>query len=219
MVTCSNCGELSKKDVRIYRDDLKKQNIKISPILPICVHCNGEVEISHKCTAGSIIVLNGTCGSGKTAVAEHLQDNGYLAIDGDCAIQSLRYKKGVKQYEWNELIDEIAHEISLLTYFNENIVLAHIILPEDVEKYMRFFSMYGLQYKFILLKPDYQTAVERCQSRTAHDSVTPEKWIRHFYDLLVFDEHTTDLIDNTAKSIEETVAEISTLPWRVATLI
>jgi len=145
-----------------------------------------------------------------------LQDNGYLAIDGDCAIQSLRHKRGTKQYEWNELIDEIAREIELLTYFNSNIVLSHVVLPEDVEKYTQIFALYGLQYKFILLKPDYQAAVERCQSRTVHDSVTPEKWIRHFYDLLVFDEHVADLVDNTNKSIEETVAEISNLPWKVA---
>ena len=165
---------------------------------------------------GNIIVVNGTCGSGKTSIAECLQNNGYLAIDGDCAIQSLRCKKKVKQYEWNELIDEILYEISLLTYFNKNIVLSHVILPKDLGKYMQAFASYGLQYKFVTLRPDYQTAVERCKSRTAHDNITPEKWIRYFYDLLVFDEQMADTIDNTNQSIEETVAEISNLKWRIA---
>jgi len=215
MISCVNCGELSSEDVQIYRDDLKKQHVKILPVLPICMRCNAEVEISHTCTSGNIIVLNGTCGSGKTSIAEYLQDNEYLVIDGDCAVQSLRHKKRVKQYEWNELINEITNEIKLLTYFNKNIVLSHIVLPEDVEKYMRIFELCRLQYKFILLKPDYQTAVQRCQNRTAHDSVTPEIWVRHFRDLLVFDKRMADVIDNTNQSIEETVAEIFNLPWRV----
>ena len=214
MILCKNCGALSKEDVRIYRDDLKKQNIKIVPVLPTCIRCGAQVQISHPCTSANIIVLNGTSGSGKTSVAEYLQNNGYLAMDGDCAIQSLRYKTGTKKYEWQALIEEIAIEIGLLMHFTKNIVLSHIVLPEDVEVYMQIFASYGLQYKFALLKPNYQTAVERCQTRTAHESVTPEVWIRHFYDLLVFDEHVVDIIDNTNQTIEETATQILNVPWR-----
>ena len=217
MILCENCGELPKESVQIYRDDLKKQHITILPILPTCSQCNTRITISHADTCGNIIVLNGTCGSGKTSIAEYLQDNGYLAIDGDCAIQSLQYKKGTKKYEWNELIDEIADEIRLMTYFGKNIALSHVVLPEDVERYIQIFSSFGLKYKFVLLKPDYQTAVERCKNRTAHESVTPEIWIKHFYNLLVFDERAVDVIDNTHQSIEETVTEIFNLPWRSAT--
>ena len=215
MILCPNCGVLPKEAVQLYRDDLKKQNIRISPILPTCARCNSEVQIPYSDTSGHIIVLNGTCGSGKTSVAEYFQDNGYFAIDGDCAIQSLRHKKGAKQYEWNELINEIASEIGLLTYFTKDIVLSHVILPEDVERYISVFASYGLQYKLVVLRPDYQAAVERCQNRTAHENVTPEIWIKHFYDILIFDETGVDIIDNTNQSIEETATQIDNLPWRM----
>lgn len=111
-----------------------------------------------------------------------------MVIDGDCAIQSLRYKKGTKKYEWNELIDEIAHEIDILSLFGENIVLSHVVLPEDLTKYIEIFETRNIKYKFFLLKPEYQSAVKRCQTRTCHDSVTPEVWIKHFYDNLIFDD-------------------------------
>lgn len=37
-----------------------------------------------------------------------------------------------------------------------------------------------MKYKLILLKPEYQTVVERCQMRTCHTSITTKKWIKHF---------------------------------------
>jgi chloramphenicol 3-O-phosphotransferase len=165
--------------------------------------CGAEVNISHQCNGGSIVVINGTSGSGKSTIAEVLIDKGFLAIDGDCVIQTVRHKTGKKQYEWGELIDEIAREIDLLSLFGENIVLSHVILPEDLVKYIEIFESRNMQYKFFLLKPDYQTAVERCQTRTCHTSVTPEYWIKHFYDLLVFDDRVLN-VDNTNMKPEET---------------
>jgi ABC-type proline/glycine betaine transport system ATPase subunit len=104
MISCQNCGEIFKNNVQIYNYTLRKQDIDMSPIVPTCKICGGEVEISHICNGGKIIVINGTCGSGKTTIAEILQHKGYLAIDGDCAIQAVRHKKGIKQYEWIELM-------------------------------------------------------------------------------------------------------------------
>jgi gluconate kinase len=214
MIICPNCGEILKDDVQIYNDNLRKQNINISPVIPICKLCGAEVAVSHTCGTGKIIVINGTCGSGKSTVAEILKDKGYLAIDGDCAIQAVRHKKGIKQYEWNELISEITSEIDILSLFGENIVLSHVVLPEDLEKYIEIFKSRNLKYKFILLKPTYQTAVERCQTRTCHASTTPEMWIKHFYDILVFDNDRIDILDNTNLTAHETAEAILGLPYR-----
>lgn len=214
MITCPNCGEILKDDVQIYNENLRKQNINISPVIPICKICGAEVTISHTCNNGKIIVINGTCGSGKSTVAEILKDNGYLAIDGDCAIQAVRHKKGIKQYEWNELISEITSEIDILSLFGDDIVLSHVVLPEDLEKYIEIFKSRNLKYKFILLKPTYQTAVERCRTRTCHASITPEVWIKHFYDILVFDNDRIDILDNTNLTAHETVEAILRLPYR-----
>ncbi len=128
-------------------------------------------------------------------------------IDGDCVIQTVRYKNKRKEYEWNELIEEIANQIDILTIFGRNIVISHVILPEDLDKYIEIFESRHLQYKFILLKPEYQTAVERCQTRTCHATVTPEQWIKHFYDLLEFDDRVA-VVNNTVMTAEETAEYI-----------
>ena len=203
MIICLNCGELTKNDIKIYNESLRKQNISISPILPICKRCGSEVSITSKCSSGNVIVLNGTSGSGKSTIAEILADKGFLAIDGDCVIQAVRHKMGRKQYTWDELIDEIAYEIDVLSMFGENIVLSHVILPDDLDKYIEIFESRNLRYRFFLLKPEYQTAVDRCQTRTCHTIITPECWIKHFYDLLSFDARVT-VVDNTNMSAEET---------------
>ncbi len=208
IINCPNCGEISKDNVKIYSEGLRKQNINIMPILPICRLCGAEVAISHTCSGGNIIVLNGTCGSGKTTIAELLADRGWLAIDGDCAIQSLRHKKGTKQYKWNELISEIECEIDILSLFCNNIVLSHVILPEDYKKFIEFFESRTIKYKLILLKPEYQVTVQRCQIRTSHTSITPDKWIRHFYDLLVFDDDQIYTIDNSYMTALDTAEAI-----------
>lgn len=207
MIVCPTCGVIDKSDIKLYDESLKKQNIAILPLRPTCKLCGTEISVSHTAQGGSIIVLNGTCGSGKTTVAEALVDKGWLAIDGDCAIQSLRHKTGRKQYEWNELIDEITCEVDILSLFSEYIVLSHIVLREDLEKYIEIFNTRHLRYKFILLKPEYQTAVERCQTRTCHDTVTPEKWIKHFYDILVFDDKV-EVVDNTNMNPNEVAMKI-----------
>lgn len=203
MITCPNCGSLTKDGIQLYSEKLRKQSFSLSPILPACKHCSAEVTITHKCDSGNIIVLNGTSGSGKSTIAEILADRGYLAIDGDCVIQAVRHKKGTKQYEWDELINEIACEIDILSLFGENIVLSHVILPEDLDKYIAIFESRNLKYAFYLLKPEYETAVERCQTRTCHTSITPEYWIKHFYELLKFDKGVT-VVNNTNMSAEET---------------
>lgn len=207
MIECPKCGKISKKDVRIYDERLRKQRIDISPINPVCKLCGSEVYITDKADGGNILIINGTCGSGKTSIAEYFAKIGWLPIDGDCAIQSLRHKTGTKEYQWNELLEEVIHEIDLMSVFTNHIVLSHIILPEDYSKYIKAFETRNMQYKFILLKPEYSSAVERCQTRICHSNVTPEKWIRHFYDILVPDNRI-EVIDNTHMTVNETADSI-----------
>lgn len=214
MFNCPNCGKIVKDNIKIYDKSLKKQNIGILPILPTCKFCGAEVAVSHICNECNIIVLNGTCGSGKSTIAELLADKGWLVIDGDCAIQSLRHKKGTKQYEWNELISEIAFEIDVLSFFCKNIVLSHIVLAEDYKRYIELFESHNIKYKMILLKPEYQTAVERCKTRICHDNITPEKWIRHFYDILDFNDGEFDIIDNSNMTAQETSEIILNMPYK-----
>jgi gluconate kinase len=82
-----------------------------------------------------------------------------------------------------------------------------VVLPEDLNKYIDIFEERNLNYKFFLLKPEYQTAVERCQTRTCHASITPDDWIKHFYDSLNFDDRVI-VVDNTNMEAEETAEYI-----------
>jgi predicted ABC-type ATPase len=207
MITCPSCGELEINDITIYSESLRKQDFSMLPVLPTCIHCGKEVEIKYKCNSGNIIVLNGTCGSGKSTIAELLVDKGFLAIDGDCVIQSVKHKKGTSQVDFIEMAEEIASELDILSMFGDNFVLSTVILPEDFDRYIRVFQSRNLKYRLFLLKPEYQTALERCQSRTCHGSITPEYWIKYFYEMLNFDDSVI-VVDNTNLTPAETAARI-----------
>lgn len=211
-IICPVCGELDKTLVEIYNINLRKQNFAMSPILPTCKQCTSEIEINDPPKGAELIILNGTCGSGKSTIAEELMKGyGYAVIDGDCMLQAVRHKLGGNKVEYNsgEALDEIAHEIDILAAFGNKIVLSHIILPEDWDRYKAIFSWRELRYRHILLKPDIDTVISRCNTRTCHKSVTPEYWIRYFHKRLLFNENAgIFVIDNTDLSIDETVMRI-----------
>lgn len=207
MIFCPNCGELSISEIYLYNQNIRKQDFNLLPILPTCKHCNAEVTNSHICNSGNIIVLNGTCGSGKSTVAEILENKGFLAIDGDCVIQVVKHKKNIKHVDFREIYEEIALQIDVLSLFTKNFVLSNVIVPGDLDICIKIFEARNIKYRFILLKPDYQTAVQRCQTRTCHTSITPEYWIKYFYDLLVFDNRV-EVVDNTNMTVDETAEYI-----------
>jgi len=208
MITCPNCGEIAKSEIAIYNRSLRKQKFALTPILPTCKQCSSEVSVLNSCNRGNIIVINGTCGSGKSTIAEILVARNFQAIDGDCVLQVVQHKTGRKvHFQEQSFFDEIAHEIDILSMYGDNFVLSHIIMPEDMNKYIELFVARNLNYQFFLLKPDYQTAVARCQTRTCHNSITPEQWIRHFYDVLEFDD-SVKVVDNTNMSAEQTADNI-----------
>ena len=70
MISCLNCGELTIDDIRIYMERLRKQRFDLLPIRPTCKRCGAEAAVTQRATGGQIIVLNGTCGSGKATIAE-----------------------------------------------------------------------------------------------------------------------------------------------------
>ena len=119
-ISCPVCGGIDKNDVVLYDTKLRKQNIDISPVHPTCRRCNSPVVINNKCCGGELIILNGTCGSGKTTVTEELMKNhGYYAIDGDCVFQSVKHRLGIEKIEYNsdDVINEIAAEIDYISLY------------------------------------------------------------------------------------------------------
>ena len=209
-IICTDCGEIPPNHVTIYNTNLRKQNFSHSPILPTCNICKSEVEIASHINGGTIILLNGTCGSGKSTIAEELvKTHGFLAIDGDCAMQVVKHKLDVMHVDFDsrELFDEISKEIDVLLAFGHKIALAHVVMPDDIPKYKALFESKGLVYRIILLKPSYEIAVARTQTRTCHGGVTPEEWVRYFYDKLTFG-NDVEIFDNSDMSAEQTARSI-----------
>lgn len=217
-IECPICGEIFINEISLYDTELKKQNFDILPINPKCNHCKSTVKINKKCDGGRIIVLNGTCGSGKSTIAYELLKNfGYYIIDGDCVKVLVKNKLNIEdpdfkfkvQFNSKETLSEIATEIDNISLFSNKFVLSHIILPQDLDRYIKIFTEKNLDYHFYLLNPLFEKAVERCQSRNCHNTKTSEDFVRYYHERLTFTNGIT-IIDNTNLSVDETVNTIIT---------
>jgi len=208
MIICPNCGSLTHDDIHIYNKALRKQTFSLTPIVPTCKHCGADVKVSHICEGGNIIILNGTCGSGKSTVAEMLVKEGYMAIDGDCAAEADMYKSRNPFWNFASLAIEIACEIDILSLFTDKIVLSTVIVPGDMERYVQVLASRNMNYQFFHLRPDYQTAVDRCATRTCHETITEEYWIKRYYEMLVGFDDSVIVVDNTNMSPDETAAYV-----------
>lgn len=207
MIRCPNCGDIAKEQVELYDISLRRQNFAHTPIYPTCRSCHAPVQLLHRCDGGEAIVLTGTCGSGKSTVAELLVRQGFWSIDGDCALQAAKHRQSGAKLDYRQIADEIARELDWLSLYTDKFVLAAVIHPEDLLQYKALLKVRRLRYRFYLLKPDYAAALQRCQTRTCHKSVTPEYWIDYFYRLLNYDA-TVNVVDNTLLTAEETAAYI-----------
>lgn len=207
MITCPNCGAVDKSQAELYDVSLRKQNFGHTPIRPVCRKCHAPLQLSHRCSGGELIVLTGTCGSGKSTVAELLAQQGWLAVDGDCALQSAKYKRNGTKADYRQIADEIAEELDWLSLYADKFVLATVIHPEDLAQYRELFAARGLRSRFYLLKPAYDTAVQRCQTRTCHKSITPEYWIDYFYRLLEYGDGVIP-VDSTDMTPQQTAEYI-----------
>ena len=215
IIACPHCGILTAGQIAIYNQALRKQRFDISPVLPCCLECGAEVSIETRYDSGNVLVLNGTCGSGKSSVAEVLmKERGFAAVDTDCAMQVLKHKRALPRYSYDseELFGEVTHEIDMLLSLGYDVALAHVIKPEDLRKWAEYFIGNNIRYAFFLLQPAYDVAVSRTKARTCHASITPEEWVRHYYDKLDAEKFDPSLgvhiYDNSAETAEETAARV-----------
>ncbi len=205
MVFCPTCGELELAQVELYDASLRRQAFGHTPIRPTCRKCHAPLRLLHRCSGGELIVLTGTCGSGKSTVAELLAQQGWAAIDGDCVLQTMKHN-GVKA-DYRQITAEIARELDWLSLYGNKFVVATVIHPEDVAEYQALFAARGLRSRFYLLKPAYAAVVQRCQTRTCHRNITPEYWIDYFYRLLEYGADVTP-VDNTNLTPQQTAGVV-----------
>jgi hypothetical protein len=209
---CSVCGVT--EDVTLYDERLRNPGFAIAPINPTCRECGSSVKrAATKTSSGKnrILLLTGPLGSGKTTIAEHLFTKcGFHAIDHDCLIDLATHLHRRKvEYNSPEVMQALEGNLELLASLDRNIVLSLVILPIDLDIYRSMFSKLGLRHLTVYLCPDYVTVLKRAQTRTCFETVTPEKWVRYFYDetrsFTEMDKSDVALVDNSEISIEETV--------------
>lgn len=215
MWLCPNCGYVA--NIELHHSGVKqRKRISIRPILPSCAACETEVRLYHSTThrtATRLIVLTGTCASGKSTTAEELvAGHGFYGIDGNCVRDVVRYKYGRTDFAFNgvEMVQEIAQEIDILLALQKDIVLSHVILPEDLHIYREMFLVRGLCYKIFVLQPQYAAAVSRSKERRGFPSPTPQDWVKHFHDAMCSYRPECDVVifDNTYLSVEASAEKI-----------
>jgi len=203
-VACPICGVVPLVDITIYNIALRKQAFSLSPILPTCNICGSEVQVKGSTGGMKVLLLNGTCGAGKSTTAEELVQNyGYHAIDIDCVMQVLLYKLGYRPpNNAQEMLDEVSMQMDILAAVTREIVISAVIEPVDLQRYIDIFEAGDVDYRIVLLKPSYDVAVYRTQTCICHTSITPEEWVRYFYDRQIFEAMET--IDNSDMTVQET---------------
>jgi Shikimate kinase len=213
--SCPICGPISEEIIKLYDENMKYHNFTVYPLYPTCLSCGSEIifdTVQPNSKSKSIIVLTGTCGSGKTSTAQALMHRyGFYLIDGDCVINLLKNKFGIKNNGIEEF-KEISKEIDILLSLDKNIVLSHVILQSDIRKYQELFVSRHLKYKFFVLHPSCSISISRTKTRTCFKGVIDEKWVKYFYDELnAFTQHETDnviVFDNSSYSVEESADKI-----------
>ncbi|MHB9108151.1 MAG: AAA family ATPase [Armatimonadota bacterium] len=216
--SCPNCGDIAPEQVVVCNERLMSEHIPIPPILPTCAACGAELVCNVDGTVNPeirVIVLTGTCASGKKTIAQQLaRRHGFRIIDGNVVRDVVRHKLGIRNAQFNgdEMIDEITRQIDILSALHQDIVLSHVIVPDDLPRYRAIFRQRQLRYRIFVLQPDCTTAIARSKERTCFNGITDEHWIRHFHEQLsvLEQQEETDVIvyDNAGENAEASAERI-----------
>lgn len=105
-------------------------------------------------------------------------------------MQVVRHKTGRQRApdDFDVMFSEIALELRQLAALGCNLVLAHVVLPEQLERYLALFWELELIYSTVFLRPRLETAIDRSKTRTCHTGVTPEVWVEHLHEALAVEE-------------------------------
>ena len=216
--SCPHCGSIAPEQVTVCNARLRSEQLPIPPILPTCTACGAELACNVHATVNPeirVIVITGTCASGKKTIAQLLaRRHGFRIIDGNIVRDVVRHKLGIRNAQFNgdEMVAEITREIDILAALHQDIVLSHVIIPDDLPRYRSVFRQRQLRYRIVLLQPDCAVAVARSRERICFTGVTDEYWIRHFHEQLsvLEQQEQPDVIvyDNGGESAEESAEKI-----------
>ena len=206
---CPHCGPLAPAQVDPYDEDLRRRcfpgfdvapvamasaamSARVSgdpidwPAAPACGLCGATLAAPPgpvRSPGRRVLVLTGTCGSGKSAVAARLKVRyGYGVIDGDQVIGWIKDRYGPEQaaYDGPGVTRVIGCQLDCLLALGRDVVLAHVVLPEHLPRYRALLRHRGVAFRFVVLQPELEVALARTRARTCFGGVTPPEIVVAF---------------------------------------
>jgi hypothetical protein len=217
--SCRRCGPLNRENVRLYRTEML--NTHSRQLDPCCRECGAPASfrrdlagssVGRRADLGNVLVINGTCSSGKTTVSYLLSEHHqFIQVDGDWIWQ--RAKQDDPNTQPDDIHDKLALLAASLVHLGWGVALAHIILPDHLGVYDRIFRSSGVEYRNVILMPEYATLLSRNEARKCWPKTTPVYWVDKFYNefLLSSDRCGRFFYDNTHETEAETAEKLSCL--------
>jgi gluconate kinase len=130
----------------------------------------------------TVLLITGTCASGKTTLGELLAQNHlYHHIDGDTFKKKLKKERGLSKLDWNAIHDDLMlHTLDFIQ--QADVVITHVVLPEKINDYVTFYAERNISFNFVILMPSKKSIYQRNATRTCWSAPTPHKYIDEFYD-------------------------------------
>jgi hypothetical protein len=222
---CPACGPLAPGGLRLYQPGAYNlDSLRFGPWCRVC----GARALFEPPPAGasappesprsrgkppSVLLLTGSCASGKTTVSRILAErHGLAQIDGDWVLALRRAELGrsVDSLEIDADLRRMAHGV---TWLGMSAVIAHVVLPGALPGYQLYFDSHRIPWRPVVLLPDRTVLLERATTRETWPRATPAFWIDTFRDALL--QGSAELracyYDNGSETPEQTAESI----WRM----
>jgi gluconate kinase len=195
------------RDFRTSLDTCYPTDFKIESRL---VLTSGKEAQWKKEKSSSVLLITGTCASGKTTLGKLLADKyGYIHIDGDEVWKEVKAQRG-KQVGWNDIHQDILTHTTQFVDLSK-IVITHVIFPELLPIYQAFYAQRNLQLIVIVLMPKNEVIYSRNQLRKCWPVPTAQKDIDDINKKLKSDLYLSYYLDTSDQSPGESVAAILAL--------
>jgi hypothetical protein len=163
-------------------------------------------------TRGKVLIVNGTCASGKSTISYLLSTHhGFIQVDGDWVLH--RAKQENPKTHSDAIHADLAALAASLANLGQPVVLAHIIPPEHLDTYERILGDRGIETRIVILMPRRPILLARNETRKCWPKTTPEYWVNRFYDEFLAAAHDLEryFYDNTDETEIETASALSQL--------
>lgn len=218
---CPRCGVLAAETaasaLALYHADglFNTHSKRFGPWCPACggrvAFCEGDrpapIPLS---SSARVLLLSGTCASGKSAVSYLLSERyGLVQIDGDWVLDMLRRELG-RRVGFEETHEAMLAMAVGMVALGKSAVIAHIILPEALARYRARLTERGIIHRAVVLMPTMEALLERNRTRDCWPQPTPEYWVRKFVDDLRAGPEDVQALfyDNSNETAEQTAQRL-----------